>query len=114
MDPGGGDCELPVVGIELAPVIAADQRLPTDLAELLRILLLDLAPPAMPFLPPLLHGTVWVRPLGSWDPGDATRDSTSRLDPRGEIVAEERHAGMHPDEALTEVREEPCTPRHLE
>ena len=108
MDPGGGDCELPVVGIELAPVIAADQRLPTDLAELLRILLLDLAPPAMPFIPLVLCGTLQIPALAlsPWNPSDTVGDGAPCLDAGGEVVAEKRYAEVHPGEALTEMCEQ--------
>ena len=77
-----------------------------DPAKGRRLLLLNKAPPAPPFFPPLLRGAIRVRPLGPQDPGDATRDGTSRLDPRGEIMAEERRVGPHPGEAFAKMRKE--------
>ena len=105
-NPGGGDRELHVVGVNIAPVVSMNRRCLANLAEYWWILLLNPAPPATPFLPPLLHGTVGVCPLGSWDPGDATRDGTSRLDPREEIMAEERRVGLHPGKAFAKMHEE--------
>ena len=63
-DPSGGDRELRVVGVDVAPVAA-------DPAKIRRVLLFNPAPPAPPFFPPLLHGAVRVGPFGPRDPGDA-------------------------------------------
>ena len=79
MDPGGGDRELLVVGVEVTQVLAAGQQALTNSAELLRILLPDPEPPAPPLVPPLLLGTLRVRAflLGPRDLGDTPRDGTS-------------------------------------
>ena len=76
MDPGGGDRELLVIGIEVALVLAADRRTPANPAELPWILLRDPAPPALPLLPPLLLGTLRVRApaLGPRDPSNTAGD----------------------------------------
>ena len=76
MDPGGGNHDLPVVGVELALVVSIDRRLLTDLAELLRILFLNLAPPAPPFLPLVLREVLRVHAFAPspWDPSDAAGD----------------------------------------
>ena len=97
MDPGDGNRDLLVIGVELAPVVAGDRRPPTDLAELLRVCLFDPALPAPPIIPPLLLGTLQVRAptLGPRDPSDVARDGTPWLDARGEVMAEERRAGVH-------------------
>ena len=63
MDPGGGDREFLVVGVEVAPVPAAGRRDLTNSAELLRILLLNPAPPAPLFVPLVLLGTLRIRAL---------------------------------------------------
>ena len=112
MDPGGGNRELLVVGVDIAPVLALDRRPPTDPAELLRICLLDPAPPAPPLLPPLLLGTLrkCLFLLGPRDLGDITGNGAPLLDPREEVVAEERRVGMHPGESLVEMHKKshPC------
>src|SRR3954467_10256990 len=103
-NPGGGDSKPPVGGVDVTPIAAADRRHSADLAKCRRVFVLNPAPPVTLLVPPLLHGAVRVRPFGSWDPGDATRDGTSRLDSRIEIMAEKRHVGLHPSEALVEMR----------
>src|SRR3954469_13033573 len=105
-NPGGGDSKPPVSGVDITPIAAADRRHSADLAKFQRVFVLNPAPPVTPFIPPLLHGTIRVRPLGSWDPGDATKNGTSRLDSRIEIMAEERRVGLHPGKALAEMRKE--------
>ena len=105
-NPGGGDSEPPVGGVDITPIAAANRRHSADLAEFWWVFIFNPAPPVATFIPPLLHGTIRVRLLGSWDPGDATRDGTSRLDPRGEIMAEECRVGLHPGKAFAKMREE--------
>ena len=105
-NPGGGDRELRIVSINIAPITSAKRRCLANLAECWWILLLNLAPPAPPLLPPLLLSALRVCPLGPWDPGDTTGNGAPLLDPREEVVAEERRVGMHPGETLAEVRKE--------
>ena len=103
---GGGDCELRVVGIDVALIASTDQRLLANLAECWWVILLNPAPPPPPFFPPLLRGAVRVRPLGPRDPGDTTSNGAALLDPRGEVMAKKCRTVVHPGEAITEVREE--------
>ena len=107
VDPGGGDREPPVLGVDITPVISANRRRLANLAKFLWVLLLIPAPPAPPLLPPLLLSALRVCPLllGPWDPGNTTGDGASLLDPRIKVVAEERCAGKHSGEALTEMGE---------
>ena len=103
-NPGGGNRELRVVGVDVAPVIPTNRRRLANPTEILWIIFLNPAPLASPLLPPLLLSALRVCPLGPWDPGDTTGNGSPLLDPREEVVAEERRVGMHPDEALAEVR----------
>ena len=106
VDPGGGDLELVVLGIDVAPVVPADRRRLAYPAELLRIVLLNPAPLSPPFFPPPLLGTLRVRPFGLGDLGDATRNGASLLDAWVKIMAEERRVGKNSGKALTEVGEQ--------
>ena len=105
-NPGGGNRELRIVGINIAPVASVDRRRLVNLAECWWVLLLNPAPPASPLLPPLLLGTIRICLflLGPRDPSDTTGNGAPLLDAREEIVAEERRVGMHPGETLAEVR----------
>ena len=64
-DPGGGDRELLVVSVDVTPIASADRRRRANFRERRRVFLFDPAPPSPPFFPPLLHGALRIRPLGS-------------------------------------------------
>lgn len=70
MDSGGGDCELPILGVDIAPIVSADRLRLANLEKFLWVLLLNLAPLALPLLPPLLLSAVLgctpVKPLQRW------------------------------------------------
>ena len=93
-DSNGGDRELPIVGIEIAPVVATDRRTPTDLTKWLWLLLYNPTPPASPFIPLHLLETLRVCALSKRPRNPSNRDSNGipLLDLRDEIVAKERYA----------------------
>ena len=91
MDPGGGNREFPVISVELGPVLAADRRPPTDLAELLRICLLDLAPPAPPECTLAQRSSAVTSPLAS---SQGRHLWLRHLDPEGQGgIPGRRHEG---------------------
>lgn len=108
MDPGNCDCELLVLRIEAAPVLAANHFRLSERAERLWIFLLNPAPLGPPFVPLLAVETVWVYLLVPcpWNPGDRTRKGVSCFDAGDEIVAEEGCAGNYSDKILTEMGED--------
>ena len=51
VDPGDCNCELPILRVEVAPILATDYLLLPGQAERLRVFLLDPAPLGPPFFP---------------------------------------------------------------
>ena len=76
-DPGGGNREIRVVGVKVTPVVTANRRALTNLAEVMWIFFHNPAPPAPPFIPPLLLEALWICTLAHRprDPSDGARMS---------------------------------------
>ena len=106
-DSSGGDRELPIVGIEITPVVTMDKRTPTDFAKWPWLFLYNPAPPASPFIPPLLLEAFRVCALAQRprDPSNRASNGIPLLNPGEEIVAEERRDGVESGEALAEMGE---------
>lgn len=106
-DPGGGNRELRVVGVKVTPVVTANRRALTNLAEVMWIFFHNPAPPAPPFIPPLLLEALRICALAQRprDPSDGARDGVPLLNLAEEIVAEKHRAGVESGEALSEMSE---------
>lgn len=105
VDPGNCDCELLILRIEGAPVLAADHFRSSGQTERLRIFLLNPAPFGPPFIPLLTIEPVWVYLFipCPWNPGDRTREGVSCFDTGDEIMAKEGCAGDYSGEIFTEM-----------